>query len=1027
MGRLADCAVIFALLVCCPQIQAEGIDFSSQTAAGHGYSGEAISAYSGKNWPFILTLIGPDKDGKIGGQIEWPTANSIHQIAGTMTTTGLTFTETAYIKKGEAVLNCIYNLHSDGNSITGTYDSCEGGDYGTMSIKTAYDQTSNQGQSSTCWKCPNCGYETRSLSLSEVQYTLNNPLDMRTYCPVCGTWGGYFVPIACADDTPAVSSSTQYQEDTLDGLKAKLAEYRSQGDRKAEMQTLIYIGVFYASKLGQYESANYYYSEALNISLDLADKEAEMVIVNNLGLIYNSQGQYNNALDFYRIANNISVELANQEGEMASLNNIAFVYNNMGRYEKSLENFEKALLIARNLGYQSAIIICINNIGGAFQSLGQPETALENYIKAYNMSRDLEDKEKEIVCLNNIGTYFIAQEQFESALKFFEKALSISQDLADHSSVIEILSNSNLGTIYNYLQQYERALEYHNKALDLSRDLGSRQSESLSLLSIGDVYYSQNQYNTALEYYIDGLAVAKEIDDKHLESMSLFRIGGAYQGLGNSEKALEYYRNTLAIVEGLRGEITISDLKISYAETYEDIYEKIISLLMDIGKTQEAFNYNEHARSRVFLDQLGKVHIDPKYGIDPIRAKQEEALRWEILAGEEGIRTEKAKPESERNQKAIETIEKDITTKRAEYAKILEDLKRVNPEYSSLISVNPLTLEQIQKLLKNSTLIEYFVTEDRALAFIIDEDEFNVETIKLNRSDLRKIISTVRNGTDFRTDLNLSQINGNLESLYTELFAPIRPHIKTKSIIIAPHDHLHYLPFQALFDSKFYLVENYSISYIPSGSVLSFAQQKRKQNQGSALVLGDPKRPDTKALPSAEQEAVDVAQLYGVPSYNRENATETLFRRLADDASIIHLSCHGGYNQFSPLFSLVLLAPDGQNDGNLFVFEIYNIRLSKANLVTLSACQTNLGKLSKGDEVLGLSRALIYSGTPSVVSSLWSVPSVETEDLMVRFNKHLESGMGKGEALRTAQSEMTHTNKRHPYYWAAFCLIGDST
>jgi hypothetical protein len=104
---------------------------------GTRYSGEAISEpKNGKSWPFILTLIGPDADGSISGQVEWPSLNSIHQIEGFKTATGITFTETDYIKKGGAVLNCKYHLDSEGDSFTGTYgDGCNDGDHGTISMK----------------------------------------------------------------------------------------------------------------------------------------------------------------------------------------------------------------------------------------------------------------------------------------------------------------------------------------------------------------------------------------------------------------------------------------------------------------------------------------------------------------------------------------------------------------------------------------------------------------------------------------------------------------------------------------------------------------------------------------------------------------------------------------------------------------------------------------------------------------------------------------------------------------------------
>jgi len=97
------------------------------------YYGIATSSNDGEAWPFKLTIIGSDSNGLISGQIEWPSLNSIHEIEGTKTDTSITFTETSYIKRGSAILNCRYYLTQNGNSFTGTWDGCEG-HYGDITI-----------------------------------------------------------------------------------------------------------------------------------------------------------------------------------------------------------------------------------------------------------------------------------------------------------------------------------------------------------------------------------------------------------------------------------------------------------------------------------------------------------------------------------------------------------------------------------------------------------------------------------------------------------------------------------------------------------------------------------------------------------------------------------------------------------------------------------------------------------------------------------------------------------------------------
>jgi len=145
-------------------------------------------------------------------------------------------------------------------------------------------------------------------------------------------------------------------------------------------------------------------------------------------------------------------------------------------------------------------------------------------------------------------------------------------------------------------------------------------------------------------------------------------------------------------------------------------------------------------------------------------------------------------------------------------------------------------------------------------------------------------------------------------------------------------------------------------------------------------------------------------------------------------ASILHVAAHGEYNPSNPLFSVLYLAGDADDDGRLEVHEIYGLDLTKAtDLVVLSACKTDVGAVSAGDEVVGLNRAFLYAGTPTVIASLWNVDDEATTFLMGRFYTHLRQGMGKAEALQAAQTEVRNNLKwAHPYYWAAFVLTGDA-
>jgi len=250
------------------------------------------------------------------------------------------------------------------------------------------------------------------------------------------------------------------------------------------------------------------------------------------------------------------------------------------------------------------------------------------------------------------------------------------------------------------------------------------------------------------------------------------------------------------------------------------------------------------------------------------------------------------------------------------------------------------------------------------------------------------------------------------------------------------HGALHYLPFAALLDSETgeYLVEQHSLVTLPSASVLPFIQENSRDSSGVPLVLGNPvvDYADLTPLPFAEREAETIATFYNEPALTGSAATETAVRQNAPLTSILHLAVHGEYNVYNPLYSTLYLAPDAESseelnekgNGRLEVHEIYGLDLNQTDLVVLSACQTQLGKLSAGDELVGLTRAFFFAGTPSVIATLWNVDDEATSFLMARFYSHLQAGLSKAGALRQAQND-TREQYPDPFFWAGFVLSGD--
>ena len=275
-----------------------------------------------------------------------------------------------------------------------------------------------------------------------------------------------------------------------------------------------------------------------------------------------------------------------------------------------------------------------------------------------------------------------------------------------------------------------------------------------------------------------------------------------------------------------------------------------------------------------------------------------------------------------------------------------------------------------------------------------------------------------------------------MKRLYNALYVPLRRYVHTDNLIIVPHGELHYLPFGALTNGVRYLVELYTISYLPSASTLSRIHGKSTIMDTDVLILGNPDTTEG-SVPGAEQEALAIGALFDVEPLLRKDATERALFLQASDAAIIHIAAHGNLDPVDPMTSTIYLAATPGSDGRLTVKDIFSLDLHEnTDLVSLSGCETKVGNTgtsstfragSEGDDLIVLNRAFMVAGASSVVASLWSVDDEATVPILTQFYENIRDGMGKAEALRSAQITVRHNYPEfaHPRYWAAFVLTGD--
>lgn len=828
-------------------------------------------------------------------------------------------------------------------------------------------------------------------------------------------------------------------EKALDSYQQALPLWGSINQRTNVCYTLTSMGALYLN-LRNLGKALESHQKALTIAQDLRDDSLLARTYNGLGTLYYSSGDNQKAIENFKQAQK-HAHLANRPSDEATSHlGLGLVSLTQGGFRDAIENYEQALQIYRQDKNVRGTAIALMNIGGIYLSLNDYKTALRKFEEARQAAAAGNERDLEVALLLNIGTIYDDTNDADKALELYGQALDKSSSIGFPQGEAAILNN--MGRVYQRLGENERALGFYQRALLRGGEIGfDPHIKAVLLHNSGFIYQKLGKTKLALQNYLASLEIKRTTGFRQVEGNTLAMIGDLYENEGLLNKALEYYQQAIQVSDKIHEEAGLEEFKTSVAQQSFNVYHRALLLLSRFEKGSEAFALSEKGRARTFLDQLSNTQLRPQAGADArLIARQQELLR-EIREINQQLLEENIKPEALLRGDFVRSLETRLDLKRREYNEVLIQLKVSNPEYASLVSGTTLSLDEVRARLDDeTTLLDYFVTRGKTLVFIIKRDSFVMKELWVSEKDL----TAAYNG--FRSFPTIDEPDlSNLQKLYQSLIAPIRSHLTTRRIGIIPHGVLNYVPFAALVagenregnnDSPHYLIDDYTIFYLPSASVLPFIERKSKNGTDRLLAVSQSQAQGLAVLNTTDDVAESVAKLYRPTSQVIKPPTESALRRLVGGSNSLFIAAHGKLDMTNPLFSRIILAPDqpangdgpqsksNENDGFLEVHEVYELNLHNMGLVVLSACQTQLGKRYGGDDIVGLNRAFIYAGTPTVIASLWSVKEKQTSELMISFYKHLKCGMSKAEALRAAQIE-THSHNPHPYFWAAFVLTGD--
>lgn len=334
----------------------------------------------------------------------------------------------------------------------------------------------------------------------------------------------------------------------------------------------------------------------------------------------------------------------------------------------------------------------------------------------------------------------------------------------------------------------------------------------------------------------------------------------------------------------------------------------------------------------------------------------------------------------------------------------------------------PPSLGELQSLLQpDERLIEFHVLPDQLQVWVVGPATLQSHQYPVSREELTDLVDVFRNAVV----RGRRSAVANADKLGEALLAPLDL-AAGQRLIFVPHGALHYLPFQALRLGGQYLIERHSVAVAPSAGIAARLAQSHRV-QATLTAFGNPRITDEYDLPGAEAEVSQLARLFPQHAlYTGAQATKTQFREVAASAPLLHVAAHAQVDEVDPLYSRILLANEDGRNNFLEAHEVMEMRLPGTALVTLSACESGLGKIASGDEVMGFSRAFLSAGSGALIASLWPVSDDATEVLMGTLYGALAQGRDVQQAMQAGQlAVLRRPEMAHPFFWAPFNLIGN--
>lgn len=733
-----------------------------------------------------------------------------------------------------------------------------------------------------------------------------------------------------------------------------------------------------ATMSGEYSRAVEFSRESAAACQKMRDTNCEALAHDDAGLALSNAGNYTDAAAELDLGLKLTAETGNAQTAVLILNNLGIVYYYQAKYSESLRAYESALQYVQKSAAEpwSATWrqLTLLNLGTLYQKLGNDQRAIKTYNDILDQPKGISSRD--LGHLNaNMGAAYRRLGDAKQALQFYGYADEYYAKEKDADGELGVLKNMGI-VLARDLGQLQDALKTFDRVRALAEKTKSQREAMQALLYRGETLYSMGKLPEAEKEFTAALAEADKLGTVEEQWKAVNSLGKIALKNGQRDAAEAKFRDAIQRIESLRSQLQLSRLKTDFLADKRDVYDALIKLLLERNDAAAAFEFMERSRARVFQDRFFGAKISPEtLALRSIQARLDpQTVLIEFWTGAEDVAT----------------------------VWVTRESAGISQSHFSAAEMNA---------------FQYFVT---GLPHNLSNDW---------QKDFQKLSAVLLHG-----------------------IAPItQDHYS--HVLIVPDGFLSLLPMELLPTASGQpLLESRDVTYMPSAVLLlrgamQDASATRLPWQQQLIGFGDPavigggetsltsapRGEITGSLPASGEEIRGIARLSAGRTklfLGSDDRKQTFFASAHSGAALLHVSTHAVADMDDPERSRLLFSPDetGQPNNYLFLKELYDLDLRGTSLATLSACDTERGRLVPGEGIQAFSRALLAAGSRSALTTLWRVPDGPTSQFMQHFYFYLlKKQKSKAEALRLTKLDFLHsgTELSHPRYWAAFVLNGD--